>query len=98
MSAREKEAMLLQSLVDAVRTRRPPDSHHEADVFRFAAQLIKTRYPNESALLDSAAKRYFSESEMSPRPFTQVVSDGLVSDVPRLRHAIENGLAGIVTW
>lgn len=98
MSAREKEAVLLQSLVGAVRTQRPPVSSQEADVFRFAAQLIKTRYPNESVALDAAAKQYFSESKTVPRTFPQVVTDGLVSDVPRLRHAIENGLAGITTW
>jgi hypothetical protein len=98
MSARETEAQLLKSLVHAVRTKRLPCSNQEADVFRFAAQLLKTRHPNEAGALNSVAKRYFSQHNVKPRPFPQVVSDGLVGDVPRLRHAIENGFSGITTW
>jgi hypothetical protein len=88
----------MKSLVDAVRTQRLPDSSQEADIFRFVAQLLRTRHPNEAEALNSAAKRYFSQHNVNPRPFPQVVSDGLVSDVPRLRHAMESRLAGIATW
>ena len=98
MSAREIESRLVKSLVQAVETNRIPDSNHEADVFRFAAQLLKTRHPNAAAALESAARCYFSQHKVLPRPFPQVVSDGLVSDIPRLRHAMENGFAGISTW
>jgi hypothetical protein len=98
MSARDTEARLLKSLVQAAKTNRLPGSNQEADVFRFAAQLLKTRHPNEAGALDSAARRYFSKQKVLPRTFPQVVADGLVGDVPRLRHAMENGFAGISTW
>lgn len=98
MSARETEAQLLKSLVQAAKTKKLPGSNQEADVFRFAAQLLKTRHPHEADTLNTAATLYFSQHKVKPRSFPQVVSDGLVSDVPRLRHAIENGFAGINTW
>jgi len=98
MSARETEAQFLKSLVQAAKTKRLPGSNQEADVFRFVAQLLRTRYPSEASALDSAAMRYFSQHKVKPRPFPQVVADGLVVDIPRLRHAMENGCAGISTW
>lgn len=98
MSARETEARLLESLVQAVKTNRLPDSAQEADVFRIAAQLLKTRHPSEAAVLQSAAAVYFSKHNLQPRSFPQVVSDGLVVDVPRLRHSMENAFSGISTW
>lgn len=96
--AREKEDIQLGLLIDAIRVKRSPSSHREADLFRFTAQLLKTRYPSEAATLDSAARSYFAAHNVKPRPFPQVVSDGLVSDVPRFRHSIENRMAGITTW
>ena len=95
MPAREAEAHLLQTLVQAAKTQRPPDSRHEADVFRFVAQLVKTRYPAEAKALDSAANNYFAQSGLKPRTFPQVLADGFISDVPRFRHAMENALSGI---
>ncbi len=98
MSARETEAQLLESLVRAVKTNSVPSSPAEADVFRFAAQLLKTRHPTEAATLQSAATLYFSKHDLQPRSFPQVVSDRLVGDVSRLRHAMENEFSGITTW
>jgi len=96
--AREAEDSLLGSLVDAIRAGRSPSSHGEADLFRFAAQLLKTRYPAQAKTLDSAARLYFDANRVKPRSFPQMVTDGLVTDVPRFRHAIENRLEGIRTW
>ncbi len=93
--AREEEAQLLRALVDAVQTRRQPASHQEADLFRFSAQLIKTCYPKESAALHTAAMDYFACHNTLPRSFPQVVADGLVVDVARLRHGLERQLAGM---
>ncbi len=96
--ARESEAAALGTLVDAIKARRDPSSHGEADLFRFTAQLLKTRYPVQARLLDSAARSYFSRNRVKPRSFPQMVSDGLVTDVPRFRHSLENRLEGIKVW
>lgn len=96
--ARETEDSLLGSLVDAIKVARGPASHGEADMFRFAAQLLKTRYPKQAKKLDCAARLYFDANRIKPRPFPQLVTDGLVTDVPRFRHAIENRLEGIKIW
>lgn len=96
--ARESEDSVLGSLVDAIRAERSPSSHREADLFRFAAQLLKTRYPIQAKVLDSAARLYFDANRVKARSFPQMVSEGLVADVPRFRHAIENRLEGIKIW
>ncbi|WP_028103111.1 hypothetical protein [Pseudoduganella violaceinigra] len=90
--ARETEDSMLGALIDAIRAERSPSSHGEADLFRFAAQLLKTRYPMHAKTLDSAARSYFDKTRVKPRSFPQMVSDGLVTDVARFRHAIENRL------
>ena len=97
-SAREVEDARLGSLVDAISTGRPPSSNSEADLFRLTAQLLKTRFPVQAMTLDTAARDYFAIHKVKPRPFPQMVSDGLVRDVPRFRHAIENRCAGVKTW
>ncbi|MEO7497250.1 MAG: hypothetical protein ABIT83_22635 [Massilia sp.] len=98
LSARDTEAQLMNLLVEAARENRSPSSNREADLFRFAAQLLKSRYPHEANTLDAMAKHYFSQHKIKPRSFPQVVSDGLVSDVARLRHMLENRMAGIRAW
>jgi hypothetical protein len=95
---RETEANLVESLVDAVATRRSPMSDREADVYRLSAQLLKTRYGNAADFLDSAARQFYAKAEVAPRPFPTVVSDGLVSDVPRLRNLLEKRMSGVRSW
>lgn len=97
-AARELEDARLGSLVDAISTGRPPSSNSEADLFRLTAQLLRTRFPAQATTLDTAARDYFAAHKVKPRPFPQMVSDGLVRDVPRFRHAIENRCAGVKTW
>lgn len=98
VSAREIEDARLASLVEAISTKRRPSSNSEAALFRLTAQLLKTRFPEQATTLDLAARRYFAEKGIKPRPFPQMVSDGLVRDLPRFRHAIENRCAGVKTW
>lgn len=89
MWTRDEEATLVESVVDAVAMRRPPVSANEADVFRISAQLLKTRFPRAADFLDSTARQFYSNADITPRPFPKVVSDGLVHDVPRLRILLE---------
>jgi len=96
--ARETEDSLLGDLVEAIKAGRNPSSHGQADLFRFTAQLLKTRYPVQARMLDSAARSYFDVHRVKSRSFPQMVSDGLVADVPRFRHLIENRLEGVKVW
>lgn len=95
MWTREKEAALVESVVEAVERQRPPTSNDEADVYRLTAQLLKTRYRQAAAFLDSAAQAFYSAKNIIPRPYPQVVSDGLVSDVARLRNLLEKRMHGV---
>jgi hypothetical protein len=95
---REREAKLVDAIVNAVTLRRVPMSRQEADVYRLTAQLLKTRYQPAAKFLDSAAQHFYRRSKVSPRPFTQVVADRLVSDVPRLRNLLEKRMTGVHSW
>lgn len=96
--AREIEANMVKALTQAARSGRLPESHHEADLFRFVAQLLKTWHPEEAGALDAAALHHFTLHNVKPTSFPKIVADGKISDVARFRHAMENSLAGIVTW
>lgn len=95
---RETEADLVNSLVDAVATRRQPKSGREADVYRLSAQLLKTRHRMAADFLDSAARQFHYQAHTTARRFPDVVRDGLVSDVPRLRNLLEKRMEGIRSW
>jgi hypothetical protein len=95
---RHAEAMLVDAVVDAVAQQRAPMSDREADVYRFSAQLLKTRYRPAADFLDGAARDFYGRARILPRSFPQVVADGLVSDVSRLRHLLENRMAGVRAW
>lgn len=95
---RATEASLVGAVVDAVAHHRAPLSDREADVYRFSAQLLRTRYRAAHDFLDAAAHQFFAETGLEPRSFLQVVADGLVSDVSRLRHLLENRMAGVRSW
>lgn len=95
---RDTEASLVGAVIDAVAQHRAPESDREADVYRFSAQLLRTRYRRAHDFLDGAAQQFYAESGVLPRSFPQVVADGLVSDVSRLRHLLENRMAGVNTW
>ncbi|GAA5029934.1 hypothetical protein GCM10025794_12700 [Massilia kyonggiensis] len=59
---------------------------------------MKTKYRGAADFLDEASRRFYAQTAVIPRPFPQVVSDGLVADVPRLRQLLEKRLAGVRTW
>lgn len=95
---REREAKFVDALVNAIALGRAPASRQEADVYRLSAQLLKTRYQSAAKFLDSAAQHFYSKSKVSPSPFSQVVADRLVSDVPRLRNLLEKRMTGVQSW
>jgi hypothetical protein len=95
MWTRAEAENLVESVVDAVATNRPPLSADEADVFRLSAQLLKTRFQGAADFLDSAARKFYSDAAVAPRPFPKVVSDGLINDVPRLRILLEKRMRDV---
>lgn len=88
----------MESVVDAVARKRPPVSDREANVFRLSAQLLRTRFGNAATFLDAAARQFYVDAAVAPRPFPKVVADGLVNDVPRLRNLLENRMSGVRSW
>lgn len=98
MWTREKESLLVESLADAVTRHRPPASDEEADVYRLSAQLLKTRHQSAAEFLDTSARQFYEQAAVVPRSFPQVVSDGLVADVPRLRQLLEKRMSGVRLW
>lgn len=95
---RQAEFDLVNRCMEAARRGHGAVCRDEADIFRLSAQLLKTRYPDEARILDTAAVAYFGTSGHKPRSFPQVVDEGLVKDVPRFRHLMENALAGVKSW
>lgn len=85
MWTRDEEEDLVESVLDAVARHRPPLSGGEADVYRLSAQLRKTGFQGAADFLDSAARQFYSDAAVEPRPFPKVVSDGLVNEVPHPR-------------
>jgi hypothetical protein len=95
---RQRESKLVDAVADAVAMRRWPTSGQEADVYRLSAQLLRTNYQSAARFLDQAALQFYKTVKASPRPFTAVVSDGLVRDLPRLRSLLEKRMDGVHSW
>lgn len=93
--SRQWESDLVERCLTAVKTGSPAESREEADIYRFSAQLLKTRYPDESRQLDKTAMAYFQTWGHLPRSFPQVVDEGLIRDIARFRRLMENACAGL---
>lgn len=98
MWTRATEAQLVEAIADAVSARRAPISDEEADVYRLSAQLLRTNHAGAAAFLDHAADQFFQHAQVPRRSFPQIVSDGLVSNLPRLRNLFEQRLSGFRSW
>lgn len=95
---REFESRLVERCVEAARSRSAAASADEADVFRLAAQLVKTRHPHMAAALERSTAAFYSKHKSRPRPFPDVVRAGLVKDVSRFRNVMEHHLMGVRSW
>jgi hypothetical protein len=60
----------------------------EANVFRVAAMVVQSRYPNESASLRDASDRYFLRHPGDRVEASEVVRKGWVISLPRLRDML----------
>jgi hypothetical protein len=95
---RQDESDLVNRCTKVARGGHVAECREDADIYRFLAQLLKTRFPVEAHALENAAIAFFDVAGQKPRTFPQVVDDGLVQDVPRFRHVMEHALAGVKSW
>lgn len=95
MAARDNESALLarcfavtRDVAEAARNQR------EANVFRLAAMVVQSRFPGESRCLMRASEQYFAahpEEKLAP---ADVVRNGWVVSLPRLRDMLSHRLYG----
>jgi hypothetical protein len=94
MTSRATEELLLKRCLTVAQTGSDALSPDEANLFRLVAQLVRTNYPAESAVLEQSHARYFSgHPEVAGLSFLTMLDTGLVTDLPRLRSVLEHQLA-----
>ena len=70
----------------------PAQDQREANVFRLAAMIVRSRFPQESASLMQASERYFALHPEERLPSEDVVRRGWVLSLPRLRDMLSRQL------
>lgn len=95
MTSRDVESMLL-SRCAAVAREVAPAAHdqREANVFRLAAMVVQSRFPRESNSLMLASNRYFAKHANERLAPAEVVRNGWVLSLPRLRDMLSHQLYG----
>jgi hypothetical protein len=94
MTAREKESALLARCVVAARASAPTvvEDSREANVFRLAAMVVQSRFPSESRKLMQASEHYFAAHPDEQLSAAEVVGNGWVIGLPRLRDRLSRRL------
>jgi hypothetical protein len=89
MTARELEAALLSRCAAAAREAAPvAHDQREANVFRLAAAVIRSQFPELSLNLMRASTDYFAVHPHEQLASAEVVRNGWVSSLPRLRDSL----------
>jgi hypothetical protein len=95
MTAREMESTLLARCSAVARDVEPSaQNQREANVFRLAAMVVQSRFPHESASLMRASKQYFAAHPDERLAPSDVVRNGWVLSLPRLRDTLSHQLSG----
>jgi len=95
MAAREGEAALLARCAAAAREiLSAAQNQREANVFRLAAMVVQSRFPRESTSLMQASERYFAQHPDEKLTPAEVVRNGWVLSLPRLRDMLSHQLYG----
>lgn len=93
MNAREAESELLARCSAVAREAvQSAQNQREANVFRLAAQVLRSRFPRESLRLIQASERYFVSRPNERLAPADVVRKGWVSSLPRLRDMLSHRL------
>ena len=95
MTAREIEASLLNRCTAVARSAMPSaQDQREANVFQLAAVLVRSRFPRESQSLLLASEQYFASHPSEKLATGDVVRNGWVQSLPRLRDMLSKQLDG----
>jgi hypothetical protein len=94
MSPREAESDLLDRCAAAARGQPTAFARdrREANVFRVAAMIVRGGFPSESAQLMDASARYFGAHPSDRVSAEEVVRNGWVFSLPRLRDMLTRRL------
>lgn len=93
MTARDTEsALLARCAVVAREAEQSAQDQREANVFRLAAMVMRSRFPNESARLMSASERYFEARPNERLDPADVVRKGWIVSLPRLHDRLSRRL------
>ncbi|RRU25604.1 hypothetical protein [Stenotrophomonas sp. 278] len=91
MTARDVESALLARCSDVAQGRHPlAQDQREANVFRLAAMVVQSRFPKESSFLMSASDGYFATHPRERLHPVEVVRNGWVISLPRLRDMLSH--------
>jgi hypothetical protein len=89
MTGREKEARLLALCRRAAAGESEAATAGEADLFRLAAQLVRSWHPEQADKLDLASRTFFQKLDgRQASRFDEMVRSGQVRDIPRLRSML----------
>ncbi len=95
MTARELEAALLTRCAAVARKVAPTaQDQREANVFQLAATVVRTRFPRESTNLMRASEQYFAAHPDERLAPGDVIRNGWVLCLPRLRDMLSHQLHG----
>ncbi|MDR2013046.1 MAG: hypothetical protein LBQ20_08400 [Rhodanobacter sp.] len=95
MNARDAEsALLARCAAVAYENAQAAQDQREASVFRLAAMVVRSRFPYESGHLMQASERYFARHPSERLAPVEVVRNGWVSSLPRLRDMLSRQLRG----
>lgn len=95
MHPRDREEIMLNRCVLAARSVYKSihaESGREANIFRVAAMVIQSNFPSESKILMGCADRYFAAHPHDLAPVVNVIHQGDVISLPRLRHLLTRKL------
>ncbi|MFZ4536068.1 hypothetical protein [Propionivibrio sp.] len=95
MTAREVEAALLTRCAVAARESVPTaQDQREANMFQLAAMVVRSQFPRESTSLMRASEQYFATHPDERLTPGDVVRNGWVLSLPRLRDMLSHQLHG----
>lgn len=95
MNPRDREAVMLDRCVLAARRVAVPihaENGREANVFRVAAMVLQSSFPTESKTLMACADRYFAVHPDELTPVVNVIHQGDIISLPRLRDSLTRRL------
>jgi hypothetical protein len=95
MNSRDREDAMLNRCVEVALSKVAPleaRNGREANVFRIAAMVIQSRFAVESQTLLECAARHFEKQPEDLRPAADVIRNGDVISLPRLRDSLTRKL------